>query len=88
MREFEVAVELLAGHLLIVRERLLDGLRRLAGDPGEHVEVGFLETVANVAGVNLHDAEQSPVGPRDGHAHHRADPAVEDAVVGVEPTVG
>ena len=88
MREFEVAVELLAGHLLIVRERLLDGLRRLAGDPGEHVEVGFLETVANVAGVNLHDAEQSPVGPRDGYAHHRADPAVEDAVVGVEPTVG
>ena len=88
MRQFEIAGQLLASDPLIVGERLLDRLRRLPRHAGEHLEVGLGEPGVDVTRIDLHHAHQPAVGPHHRHAHHRPDPAVEDAFVVAKPRVG
>ena len=49
MGQFQIALELFLLDTAVVGDGLLNGLRRLAGDACEHLQVGLVEAVENIA---------------------------------------
>ena len=85
--QLEVALHRPLGDDLFVHLGVVDRNRRLAGDAGEHFQIGIGEAAPLVERIDLDHADRLAVAAHHRGAHHRANGKIGDALGHAEPLV-
>ncbi len=85
--QFEVAVEALADHRLLVQPGVLHRDRRLVRHAPQEFQILLGKLFAAILRVELNDAERLAFGRTQGHTHHRANAEIDDALAELDAIV-